>query len=233
MTQNRFKKRGHVDGFVFEFPLGVALAARSVKYGEIELFIVRIQRDKEVENHVQYRIWSGFWAVDLVEHHDGLKTEVEALAQDETRLRHGAFKGIDNEQDGVDHAQYALDLATKVSVPRRINDVDQPRCVIARFPFDGGRFRGDGDSTFFLEIVGVHHAVVHIFMVGDASSGLEKTVDHGGFTVVYVCDDGDITDILNGHPKTQSRGGRDARAAVLAVSGQDVNRRRAAFKSGR
>ena len=39
-------------------------------------------------------------------------------------MRHGAFGRIDQQQRPIGHLQHAFDLAAKISVPRRVNDID-------------------------------------------------------------------------------------------------------------
>ena len=50
--------------------------------------------------------------------------ELQRAAQHEARLRHGAFGGVHEQDNAVDHFEHALDLAAEVGVARRIDDVD-------------------------------------------------------------------------------------------------------------
>lgn len=85
-----------------------------------------------------------------------------------------------------------MDITRSTSPPKSacpgINDVDT---VI--IPFDSGVFREDGNPTLFLQIVGVHHALLGFGTRVERTGLLEQLVYQGGFTMVYVRDDGDIT----------------------------------------
>ena len=64
----------------------------------------------------------------------GGSPSAERLLQHEAGLRQRPLRGVDQQQDAVDHRQRALDLAAEVGVARRVDDVDlhavvdRPRC---------------------------------------------------------------------------------------------------------
>src|SRR5699024_2099144 len=90
------------------------------------------------------------------------------------------------------HGHYTFNFTTEVGVPRGNNDVDT---VI--IPFDSGVFHEDGNPTLFLQIVGVHHALLGFGTRVERTGLLEQLVYQGGFTMVYVRDDGDITQFFD------------------------------------
>ena len=67
-------------------------------------------------------------AVDLVDDNDDAGGPAPArLLQHEARLRHGAFGGVHQQDNAVDHLEHALHLAAEVGVARGIDDVDLVR----------------------------------------------------------------------------------------------------------
>ena len=109
---------------------------------------------------------TGAGAVNLVHHHDRTQAECEGLAGHKSCLRHGTIDGVDDQQHRVHHRQCAFDLATKVGVPRGVNDID-PGAI----DFDRTIFCKDGDPAFFLEIVRVHHPFDNC-LIGTEGAGL-------------------------------------------------------------
>ena len=91
--------------------------------------------------------------VDLVDVEDHRQPRLERLAQDEARLRQRALGGVDEQQDGVDHRQAALDLAAEVGVAGRVDDVDLHALAV-----DRGVLGEDRDAALALEIHRVHDA---------------------------------------------------------------------------
>ncbi|MNF64322.1 hypothetical protein D3C84_460480 [compost metagenome] len=95
--------------------------------------------------------------------------------------------GVDQQQHGVDHRHYTLNLATEVGVAGGVDDVD-----VVAVPVDGGVFRQNGNTALFLLVVGVHHALV-VELVALQGAGLtQEFVYQGGLTMVNVGNDGDV-----------------------------------------
>ena len=77
---------------------------------------------------------------------------------------------------------------------RGVNNID-----VGTFPGHGTVFGQNGDATFLFNGVVVHHRVDHLFVFGEGARLAEQLVNHGGFAMVHVGDDGDISDLLNCH----------------------------------
>ena len=116
------------------------------------------------------------------------------MLQHEARLRHGALGGIDEQEGAVCHAQHALHLAAKVGVPRGVDDVDLHAVVL-----DGDVLGQDGDTALALLVIGVENALLDLLVLTEGAGGTQKLVDKCGLAVVYVSDDGDVTDVLLEH----------------------------------
>ena len=69
---------------------------------------------------------------------------------------HGALDGVPTggEHDAVDHVNDALDLAAKIGVPGRIDNIDGDIAV-----YYARVFCQNSDAAFALEVVGVEHAL--------------------------------------------------------------------------
>jgi hypothetical protein len=106
-------------------------------------------------------------------------------------LREGAFAGVDEKDDAIDHAQGALDFAAEIAVAGRVDDVDLGVVEKQR-----GVFGEDGDATLALEVVGVHDALDDGFVGAEDAGLLEHGVDEGGFAVVDMGDDSDVANVL-------------------------------------
>src|SRR5699024_7119549 len=121
--------------------------------------------------------------------------------------------GIHEQHHTVNHGQAAFDFATEVGVSWGINDVNRDVLTVRCWTRieHGGVLGQDGDALFFFEFTGVHHTIFSFFVVSECAGCGQHCVDQGGFSVVYVSDDGDIAKIftcggLVGHGYTSFEG---------------------------
>ena len=119
--------------------------------------------------------------------------ERKSLLEDEFRLGHRAFLGVDDEQDAVSHVQGALDFAREIGVAWSVDDVD-----FVIFVVDGGLLRGDCDAALVLLVHGVHdESLGHLgLIVAESVRLLQKSVDEGRLAVVDVSNNSDVTNII-------------------------------------
>src|SRR5205085_8208829 len=101
-----------------------ALTADRVEHRKVELLVRGAELDHQIEDFVQHFLRTRIAAVDLVDDDDRQQSESERLAQHEARLRHRAFRGVDEQDDAVDHRQHALDFTAEIGVTGRVDDVD-------------------------------------------------------------------------------------------------------------
>ena len=153
-------------------PAGVGPAGfgRAVDDGDLQeaveglpvlVFQVGAQGQEEVLGFVDDGVDARVRAVDLVDDRDDGQPGLQGLAQDEPGLRQRPLRGVDEEDDAVDHGQPSLDLAAEVGVPGGVDDVDghasggaEPGGRGARVA-DGGVLGEDRDALFAFEIPGV------------------------------------------------------------------------------
>ena len=120
-------------------------------------------------------------AVYLVDHHYDPVAQFQGLAENEAGLRHGALGGVHQQDDAVDHLQYALHLAAEVGVARGVYYIYLGIAVP-----DGGVLCHDGYATFPLQVVGVHDPLNHFLVLPVYAGLLEHFVHQGGLAVVNV-----------------------------------------------
>jgi hypothetical protein len=97
-----------------------------------------------------------------------------------------------NEQNhAVYHGQGAFHFATKVGVAWGVNDVD-----VGALPTDSAVLGQNGNAAFTFNGVVVHDGVNDFFVSGKGTRLSQQLVDHGGFTVVNVGDDGNVADLF-------------------------------------
>ena len=157
---------------------------------EVDLELIGAEVHEQLVDVVEDLCRPRVGSVDLVERHDHRQVALHRLLEHVARLRQRSLGGVDQQQDGVDHQQRALDLAAEVRVAGRVDDVEADAVVVDR------RLLGeDGDPLLALEVAGVEHAVDHR-LVGAEGPGLaQHAVDQGRLAVVDVGDDRHVAQV--------------------------------------
>ena len=117
--------------------------------------------------------------------------QLQGLGEDKAGLGHGTLGGVHKKDDAVDHFEDALHLAAEVGVARSVHDIDLGIAVL-----DGGILGQDGDAALTLKVAGVHDPVHHLLILAVDAALLQHLVHQGGLAVVYVGDDGDVSQFL-------------------------------------
>jgi len=151
------------------------------------LVIVGIEADEQVEHLVEHFGVATVGTVDLVDHHDRAQAQAQRLAGDEFRLRHRAFRTVDQQDHAVDHREDAFHFGAKVGVAGRVDDVDA-----VAVPLDRGRLGENGDPAFLFEIVRIHRPFLDPLVIAEGAGLAEKLINERGFAVVDVRDNRDI-----------------------------------------
>ena len=133
-------------------------------------------------------------AVNLVDDHDHPMAQVQGTGEDEAGLGHGAFGGVHQQDDAVDHLEDPLHLAAKIGVARRVHDVDLHVLVV-----DGGVLGQNGDAALTLDVTAVHDTLSHSLIVAESAALAQQGVHQRGLAVVNVSDDSDIAQIVTNH----------------------------------
>src|SRR5690606_14524959 len=104
-----------------------------------------------------------------------------------TGLGHGAAHRIHNQQHRIHHGEHTLHFTTKVGVTGGVYDVN---AVV--IPLDSGVLGEDGNTAFPLLIVAVHHQIAGIIAAIESAGLAQELINHGGFAVVNVSNNGDV-----------------------------------------
>jgi hypothetical protein len=112
--------------------------------------------------------------------------------QNEPGLGHGAVHGIYQEKDRVHYFQDPFHLSAEIGVAGCVYDIDLQAVVP-----DGQVLGEDRDPTLPLQVVGVHDPFRYNFIGSECPRMMEHGVHEGGFAVVNVGDNSDVTDLCS------------------------------------
>ena len=166
------------------------------------------QAQEQVHGFADNLVDPGIGAVGLVDQQDHRQLGGQCLAQHEAGLRQGAFRGVHQQHNAVDHGQAALDLTAEVGVAGGVDDVDGDGLAVGRRAVveHRGVLREDGNTLFALQVTGVHHAFFHVSVGGKRVRLLQHGVDEGRLTVVNVGHNSNVAEIAS-HCAVYSRVG--------------------------
>ena len=161
--------------------------------GKVGLLVGRAELDEEVEGFVDDLDRACIPAVDLVDDDNRSEIQLQRLAQHESRLRHHAFRRVDEEQHPLHHLQYALHLSPEVGMSGRVDDVELDVAVA-----DRGVLSEDRDATLALERVRIEHARLDGLPFAKDAALSEHRIDQRCLAMIDVRDDRDIANIRAG-----------------------------------
>ena len=148
--EDLIEQRLHVGARFVRFARSPTLARTCVGDREVEREFFGAEVGEQVKDLAKDLVRTRFLAVHLVDDDQGQQALCKCLFNHESRLRHRAFKRINDKQDAIGHRKHALDLSTEVGVTRSIDQVD-----VHAAPFNGGVLRQNGDAPLTLKSVGV------------------------------------------------------------------------------
>src|SRR4029078_5880397 len=102
----------------------------------------------------------------------------------------GSFARVDEQHDAIDNLEGALHFSAEIAMARGVDDVDLDAVIT-----HAGDLGEDGDTALALQVVGIHHAVDVLLMGAEDAALVEHGVHESGLAMIYVRDDGDISDI--------------------------------------
>ena len=163
---------------------------------EIGLLVGGAQFNEQVKGLVENAFGFCIFAVNFINNDHGFVAHFEGFLEHETGLRHGTFGSIHQQQHTVHHIHDAFHFAAEIGVTGCIHDVDLDRFASDRIRDGDGRVLGqDGDATLALEVVRVHHALGYLLVVTEGVRLAQETIHQGGFAMVDVGNDGNVTEI--------------------------------------
>ncbi len=146
-----------------------------------------VEIGEQVENLVQHLDVPLVRLVDLVDRNDRAEADLERLRHHEFCLRHRAFGGVHQHDGAVHHVEYALHLAAKIGVARRVDDVDA-----GVLPLDGRNLRKDGYAALAFQIVRIHRAFGHALVLAERAGLFQEHVDERRLAMIDVGNNGDV-----------------------------------------
>ena len=169
-----------------------ALFGRSINSLEIQLVFIGAKVEHQLKNLFLDLVRAAVGLVYLVDYHDGLLAHVDGLVEHEPCLGHTAFKCVYKQQDAIGHIEHALNLSAKVTVAGSIYDVDFYALV-----GDGYILCQNGDAALPLKVIVVQDKISKVLRPSYQIGLINHPVHEGCFTVVYVCDNGYVSDVLH------------------------------------
>ena len=140
---------------------------------------------------------SGVGAVDFVDDDDRPKLVLKRLFQDESRLRHRTFGGVNQKKNAVRHAQDALDFPAEVGVAGGVDQVDLRDLSGGRVGvIDGDVLGQDGDAALALQRVAVQKRVLLHLAIAEIAALAQQSIHQRRLAMVDVGDDGNISNVV-------------------------------------
>ena len=193
LVDDGVEQRNDRVGRLVPFVRHPALLGRAVDGLVVELLLGGVEREHQVENLLVDHLGTAVGFVDLVDDHDGFLAQRKGLLKHETRLRHRALEGVDQQQHAVAHVQHALDLAAEVGVARGVDDVDFVVLVD-----DRNVFREDRDAAFAFQVVVVQYEFAgRLGVVAEDVPRQNHFVDERRLAVVDVGNNRNIAQFLH------------------------------------
>ena len=124
IVDNGVKEGFHVSALFGYVSFSDPVSGRGKEKGTVKLFLIGIQINKEFQDLIYHFPGSCLRAVDLIDAYHHRKGELQRLLQNKFRLRHGALKGVNHQDNAVDHFQYALHLAAEIGMARCVYNID-------------------------------------------------------------------------------------------------------------
>ena len=127
-------------------------------------------------------------------------SQFQSFLKDKTGLGHGAFGGVHQQNDSIDHLEDTLYLAAEISMSRGIDDIDFYALIMG-----GGVFCKDGNAPFPFQVAGVHHSFGYHLVFPEGAALLKHFVHQGGLSMVDVGDNGNIAKVCTDQNNAPSR----------------------------
>lgn len=160
----------------------------------VQLLVRCAEVQEQLENFVLHLAKPRVRLVDLVDADDHAMVERQRLLKHEARLGHGSLRGVHQKNDTVHHLERPLDLATEIGVAGGVDDVDFDAVIV-----HGGVLCQNGDSALAFQVAGIHHAGDSLLVLPVNAALLQKPVHKGGFAVVNVRNNRNVSQIFADH----------------------------------
>ena len=186
--QDGVEKRSEIRARFIRRIGGGAGAPGAPQHGAVELLIGCVQLQQQLQNLISNLVKACVGLIDFVYDDDHGVVQLQRSLQNKARLRHGALGCIHQQNNAVDHFQNALYLAAEIGMARGVNDIDFGSLIV-----HGGVFGKDGDASFPLQSVAVHHALFGCLIFPVNAALLQHFVNQRCFAVVDMGDDRNVS----------------------------------------
>ena len=194
VLQDCIKEGSQVLAFIVHMELGNAVSGRAVNEREIELFIIRFQFDKQVQDFAFHIGNALVRTVDFIDDDDWFQLMFQCLAENVLRLGHWAFMGIYQQENAIYHVEDTFYFAAEICMPWGINDIDFHAVV-----HDRGIFCQNGNASFPFNRVGVHDTFCHFLVISENMALFQHGIHKSRLAMVDMGDNGNVTDIFSFH----------------------------------
>ena len=124
MIHNQIEERRQILSFLFQILFCDSIDTYSIQNREVQLFIIGIERYKQIKNHVQNLIRPCILAVNFIDENDGPVSQSQRFSKYKLGLWKRAFCSVHQQNHPVYHFQNPFHLASKISVTRRVHNID-------------------------------------------------------------------------------------------------------------
>ena len=192
MFDDGVKKVGNVGGRGVPVGTHPTVLGGTINGREIQLFVGGAEVEHQFKDGLLREVGMAVGLIDLVDDHDGLKSQFDCLLRHETGLRHRAFKSIDDEEHTVGHVEHTLHLAAEIAVSWSVYHID-----FNSFISYGNILGQNGYPAFPFQIVVIQHQILHLLVLAEKMRLVKYSVHERCLAVVNVRNNGDVPDILH------------------------------------
>ena len=136
--------------------------------------------------------------IDFVDHRKELELVLHREIEVRDRLRLDTLGCVDENQRSLARHQRAAHFVGEVDVTRRIDEVQLVSLRVFRIIEKRHRIALDGDPALTLEIHRIENLIAKL-AIGDAATALDQPIGQSGLTVVDMCDDAEVANVLLDH----------------------------------
>ena len=188
MVKNGIKERLKVFASGIRIKRCSAFASGAEKHRAFKLFFGSIEIKEKFKNFVSDIIKSCIGFVNFVDNNNYGVIHLKSSLENESGLGHRAFCCVNKKDNAVYHFENTFNFTAEVCVSGSIDDIDFYSVIMNR-----SVFCKDGNASFTFKVAGVHNTVLYNLVITESAALFEHFVNNGGFTVVNVCDNCNVS----------------------------------------
>ena len=118
-------------GILFEIAHQPPGQPRTVEHGKIGLLVRSAEFEKQIESFLERLVRRRCRTIHLVDDDNRLQPHGQRSGKDVTRLGHGAFVGIHNQNNAVYHLKHTFYLAAEIGMSGSVDNIDL--CILIKY----------------------------------------------------------------------------------------------------